>query len=234
VKINIVPWTFYDIIMVLLCVFLLSLIIYGLANVLIINQKNASIIFSYAFPIVSVLVPYLWIKYRYKTHPKELLGIRKSHYPPRILISVGIIAALVSSIIIRFSPLWQDSMYIDIDVSKDYLLIILMPASLIGFSKFILGPFSEELLFRGFIYGYFRRKSGIVLGLIFQALISSLLHIKFVQIAFNNGGIFFLFLSPFLISLLLGILYETTGSIYSCIICHGLFNYLLFVLMIPL
>ena len=68
--------------------------------------------------------------------------------------------------------------------------------------------------------------------LLLQALISSLLHIKYIQFGFSEGSLLFLVISPFLISLVLGILYEIAGTIYPSVICHGLFNYLLLVLRV--
>ena len=87
----------------------------------------------------------------------------------------------------------------------DILLLFLM----LG----IIGPFCEEILFRGFLYPTFRKKLGIGWGIFITALIFSLLHS-------DPAGII-----PILgLGMVLNFLYESTGSILPGFIAHSLWN----------
>lgn len=77
----------------------------------------------------------------------------------------------------------------------------------------IMAPISEELYFRGFLYPAFRKKIGIRWGILVTSIIFGGLHfdlVRMIPLAF--GGIW------------LNWLYEKSGSIYSSIIAHSVWN----------
>jgi membrane protease YdiL (CAAX protease family) len=83
-------------------------------------------------------------------------------------------------------------------------------------------PFAEELFFRGLVYGWLRARmpvwpAAILSGLGFGAILSGLgfgaLH-----------GIWWLIPALALLGIMLALIYERSGSIWSAVITHGLFN----------
>lgn len=77
----------------------------------------------------------------------------------------------------------------------------------------IIAPLAEEIIFRGYLYPVVKRYSepafaAIITGIIFGAI---------------HGNVWAVIpLSIF--GILLAVLYELSGSIWSCILCHALFN----------
>ncbi|MGI6225386.1 MAG: CPBP family intramembrane glutamic endopeptidase [Peptococcales bacterium] len=77
----------------------------------------------------------------------------------------------------------------------------------------IFAPISEELYFRGFLYPAFRQKIGVGWGIMVTSLIFGSLHFDFVRlIPLAFGGIW------------LNWLYERSGSIYTSIVAHSVWN----------
>lgn len=75
------------------------------------------------------------------------------------------------------------------------------------------GPFCEEFVFRGLIYrGY--KKSGNTLGaILLSSLLFGLMHLNINQAIY-----------AFVIGILLALLVEATGSLWSSVFCHMVFN----------
>jgi membrane protease YdiL (CAAX protease family) len=112
---------------------------------------------------------------------------------------------------------------------RNLFAILLTPFTLTGITKFALAPFAEELLLRGVIYGYFRKKLGVVFGIFSQACISAILHLFYIKECFHSKELFIVVIYLILIHIVFSYLYEKTNSLYTSIICHGFFNYLLFI-----
>lgn len=77
----------------------------------------------------------------------------------------------------------------------------------------IFGPFSEELVFRGIIYQGYRKTGTILCSMVLSALLFALMHMNFNQAAY-----------AFVIGLILVMLVEATGSLWSSVIFHMVFN----------
>lgn len=77
----------------------------------------------------------------------------------------------------------------------------------------VFGPFCEEFVFRGLIYhGY--KKSGNTLGaILLSSLLFGLMHLNINQAIY-----------AFVIGILLALLVEATGSLWSSVFCHMVFN----------
>ena len=89
---------------------------------------------------------------------------------------------------------------------RNLFAILFVPFSLTGFTKFILAPFGEEILFRGVVYGYLRERVGILLGIFVQALISTMFHFSLTLKKLINPT-FFLVLLPTLLCCKLSLLF---------------------------
>lgn len=77
----------------------------------------------------------------------------------------------------------------------------------------ILGPFFEEIFFRGFIYQTFRRKWGIRNGILAVSFLFALLHAHWVA-----------FLPIFALSIMLCLVFEKTGSLIPGTVLHMFHN----------
>lgn len=86
---------------------------------------------------------------------------------------------------------------------------------LIGFiSAAVISPIYEEILYRGFLYRYFRSKYGIKGGILISSLIFMIVHIP----TFNTLPV------NFVTGLVFAWTYEKTGSIWPGVLIHGTFN----------
>lgn len=91
------------------------------------------------------------------------------------------------------------------------------------FSLVIVAPIAEEAIFRGWLYGKLRAKLGIIYSILLTSLLFGIMHGQW------NVGV-----NVFAMSLVLCIMREITGTIYSGIFLHMLKNavafYLLFII----
>ena len=86
-------------------------------------------------------------------------------------------------------------------------------AAKIALSAAILAPMSEEILFRGFFYGVWKRYLGPVGAAIVASLLFAALHLNLTS-----------FPSLFLLGMCLTLSYERTGSLLVPMIFHACFN----------
>lgn len=77
----------------------------------------------------------------------------------------------------------------------------------------LLAPVVEEILIRGCILNSLQNKYGIIFALLISSFLFAVLHFNFVQT-----------LSALICGLMLGLLYINTGSLFSCILAHSLYN----------
>lgn len=88
---------------------------------------------------------------------------------------------------------------------KQLMLLLIMGS--------VLAPLGEEIFFRGLVYPVFRKRFGVIVGIIFSSLIFSTLHfdlLRLIPIAIGGMG--------------LAWLYERTGSLITPIIAHSVWN----------
>lgn len=85
----------------------------------------------------------------------------------------------------------------------------------------LIGPVAEEIYFRGLLYGWLRARIGVAKGLFLSALLFSLLH--------ANG---YAFLPILALGLLLGWVYERTGSLAAPIAVHIVHNVVMLALAV--
>ena len=77
----------------------------------------------------------------------------------------------------------------------------------------VLGPFNEELICRGIFYQGYKRSGTTMQAMLMSALLFALMHMNFNQAAY-----------AFVIGVLVVLLIEATGSIWSSIIVHIVIN----------
>ena len=91
--------------------------------------------------------------------------------------------------------------------------IVTMPLPVMLFMISMFGPFSEEFVFRGVIFNGYKRSSSIFWAVICSALLFGLMHLNFNQAVY-----------AFALGIMFALLVEATGSLWSSVIAHMLFN----------
>ena len=74
-------------------------------------------------------------------------------------------------------------------------------------------PISEEIVFRGYVYGAVKKMGGIVFSVVFSALFFSVVHMNLPSL-----------LPLFVLGLALAAVYELTGTLWAPIAVHFFFN----------
>jgi membrane protease YdiL (CAAX protease family) len=212
-------WTVKDLLFVTAIIFVGPMVVLppvsSLLHIVARGQIANVEIFIIVVSTFMILAPTLWIKARYGIG-KTSLGIRKGRLGVISMILIGIGAGVMvfalESIMSGRSVLVSR---LNVrDFSSSWFIIRVLGSS-------VLAPMGNEVYFRGFTYGYLRRILGWKLGLIAQALVFSLFHVDFI-LASSIG----LFIKRLLAGMLLGLIYDVSGSIYPSVICHAVINLL--------
>ena len=184
------------------------------------NETIAFNLVHYAASLLQLALPLLWVTKKLKV-PKEALGLTHGKLSWMLHILIGVSAATVYFLVFlglaRCCHLHPFLVYAK---QKPYspLQSILLPVSLGALPTTVLAPIAEEVMFRGFTYGYLRTKIGVAGGLVLQAVLFGLTH-------FNMNTSVYSALAIIVAGMLFGLLYEKTGSLYPSMICHGAINY---------
>lgn len=104
-------------------------------------------------------------------------------------------------------------LFVENEVSASSGEILGMPFWMMFFLIAMYGPFCEEFVFRGIIYGGYKKTGPVFWSIILSAVLFGLMHMNFNQApyAFALGAMF-------------ALLMEATGSLWSSVIAHMLFN----------
>lgn len=218
-----VPWKLKDILIVFLISFiaiLLSLSDYVtiFIGLFLKDASSQRLLIYYMGGIIFLLTPIIWVKKIYEAKI-EMLGIRKGRWPLSLIAIVGIgvgVAYYFPTQAILGLPLNLDRFL----VKSIYITIISKVIFAVIFDS-ILTPITEEVLNRGFIYGYLRKRFGVLLGLFIQSIVFVVPHLE-VIISDPIPQI----IHKFTLGLILGVLYEISESLYPSMICHGILNFL--------
>lgn len=91
--------------------------------------------------------------------------------------------------------------------------VLQMPFLLMLFQIGIFSPFCEELVFRGIIFRGYKNSGPVLWAVFWSALLFGLMHLNFNQAAY-----------AFALGLMFALLVEATGSLWSSVIAHMIFN----------
>ena len=175
-----------------------------------------------------VACPAWWVNSRYGLFI-DAVGVRKGRANTSVYTWVGLAVAVGAVLVLwhtvppRSGPPFHPSK------ATPYLDFLLLPISIGGFLMVVWAPISEEILFRGFLFGYLRTKIGVPIGLVVQALLFALMHTSAYNYSGNIGGGLFALFQLFLLGIFCGFLYQRTSTLHPSIICHAAYNYLLMV-----
>lgn len=155
-----------------------------------------------------------------RRRPSEWLGLRWRHWPLALPIAIGVVAVML-----LFMGLLQISGYLSwlervqggdgmqevvraFGETDDVTLLTMLSATAV-----LVAPVCEEVLFRGYVYPVAKHFAGRGPAIVFSALVFAVAH--------NNA----MALLPLaVLAVLLVLVYEWTGSIWTPIAAHMLFN----------
>jgi uncharacterized protein len=129
------------------------------------------------------------------------------------LIVVDIVGTLLSQVGLRPNQLEQFE-FVRSEGALAFLVLL--------FSAGVVAPFVEELYFRGFIFGLYRRRQPLWVAYVASSLLFTALHLEpnrmnLTQMAGLSVGVF-------LLAMLLAWLYQHTGSLYPSMLAHAVNN----------
>ena len=156
-----------------------------------------------------ILIPALLGVYVSKENLFQLAGFRKIKVSTVFKIFLFTFLSMpLTALINMISMLFVDNTVAAIsgDVLEAPFLVMLF---IIG----IFGPFSEELVFRGIVYQGYRRSGTAFAAMLLSALLFALMHMNFNQAAY-----------ALVIGVMVVLLVEATGSLWSSMIFHMVFN----------
>ncbi len=137
--------------------------------------------------------------------------------------AVGMLAAYGGSILLALLAQWLMT-WVDLEQPQNLGLSVLTPGIEMGLALLVLvviGPIVEELIFRGYLYGKLEAlKVGFWLRTVVVSVLFALAHFQW-NIA----------LDVFVLSVIMCILREKTGSLWPAIVMHMLKNGVAFYLM---
>jgi hypothetical protein len=224
---RVTPWRLKDVFWVTAIIIGIPFLALPLLSLIVpANEEAKRKLFLALSNLFTLFVPLLWTK-KYHGASFEDLGIKKGRWPVSLTVLLGAGAGvgyyLLESVIVGRKVVF------DFSLLGTVARTALWAFSFHGFIGFAFAPISEEVYFRGFLYGYFKGRLGIRTGLLIQALLFSLFHVGFfsssttslalqkIAVGFGRG-------------LLCGILYETSGNLLGPIVYHSTVNFMASVL----
>ena len=170
--------------------------------------------------ILIVFVPLAFIK-KWKTSREELGLTGLPTWTDIGLAPVGFIAALIlaAGLVAVFSvfPWFNASEAQDVGFNAYVAGVDRIIAFI---TLVVLAPITEELIFRGFLYGKLRTRLGVVVSTLITSLVFAILHFQW------NVGV-----NVFALSVVLCALREVTGTIYAGMLTHMIKNGVAFCLL---
>lgn len=139
----------------------------------------------------------------------ELLGFRKIKISSFFMIILfTILLQPMATAINAISMLFVDNAVNSISGE-----VLQMPFPVMLFMIAGLGPLSEEFVFRGIIFRGYKNSGTALWSVFWSALLFGLMHLNFNQAAYT-----------FALGIMFALLVEATGSLWSSVIAHMLFN----------
>lgn len=148
-------------------------------------------------------------------------GLHRKHFLFHVVFGISSYCMFLPVFFILYFITVQISRMLGIQLEPQTILYLISDDSNFTSTQFkviimfvaVLGPFFEEVFFRGFLYRALKRHFGFWVGLIINAFIFSLIHWN-IQV----------FLPIFGLGIVLALLVERTGSLIPSIIMHILVN----------
>lgn len=175
---------------------------------------------SLLFPLVMlglVLIMAFWVVRR---SPDEMFGLRRAGVGSVLLWTVlcGVPVILVvnglGQVLVHY---WLEPVFDDLEAQDPVKLLVnekdpLVRACLVV-GACVVAPVVEETMFRGYLYGVFKRYTGAFFAAFIVSLVFAVIHVKLTPLV-----------PLWVLAMLLTWTYEKTGSLWVPIGIHALFN----------
>lgn len=185
-------------------------------------QRQYFIIGDYT---VLYIVVILWIKKFYHGKIRDLGLFLPINW--KKLSIIGIIIGCAFFFLTIASNYYSYFLEHKISIKKILMLFLLVPFTVRGFSMIFLGPFVEEVFYRGFLYPPLKNKvRNTSLAILISAFIFALLHLDFLKEQF-----IFSFTTHFIAGVVFTFLYQKYRSLIPCIFAHSAMGYLSVLIM---
>jgi membrane protease YdiL (CAAX protease family) len=129
------------------------------------------------------------------------------------LIAIDIVGTLLSQVGLRPNQLEQFAFVLN-EGPVAFVLLLL--------SAGVIAPMVEELFFRGFLFGLYRRRQPLWVAYLVSSLVFTLLHLEPQRM--NAAQMAGLSVGIFLLAMLLAWVYQRTGSLYPGMLAHAVNN----------
>lgn len=156
-----------------------------------------------------ILIPALAGVFLSKENPVQLAGFRKIRVSSVLMIILFTFLCMPLTIVINAISM----LFVENTVAALSPQVLEQPFFVMLFFIGIFGPFCEEFVFRGIIYQGYRKTGTVFQAMILSALLFGLMHMNINQAAY-----------AFVIGIIVILLVEATGSIWSSIVFHVIFN----------
>lgn len=205
-----VNWVFLSLILLDMATIVLMLVLYMQGSMLYDINIVANLLLSQMILLLPALLFVLASRKNTVTgRLNEMLGFRKIKISSffMILLFTYLIMPLTTALN-AISMLFVDNA---VDAISGEVLEMSFPVMLFMIGMF--GPFSEEFVFRGVIFRGYKNSGSVFWSIFWSALLFGLMHLNFNQAAYAIA-----------IGVLFGLLVEATGSLWSSVIAHMVFN----------
>ena len=213
---NKLKWGILDILLVLVFIFIFTYVFRWLTSELIeglvVTQKY---LISIIFQMVAVILALVYFNIVRGVTWKEF-GIRIESLTK--MLTYGIFGGIVLLFTVIFTGLLIEFIFPTEPSLQPFAEIVLGAAGyrdliILLIVGAILVPIGEELYFRGMVYPAFKAKWGLAAGMVISGVFFSLLHadvFRFLPILLGGIG--------------LAYIYEKSGSLFACMLAHGIWN----------
>lgn len=139
----------------------------------------------------------------------ELLGFHK------IRISTFFMVILFTFLIMPMTTAINAISMLFVDNAVDAISgdVLKMPFPVMLLMIGVVGPFSEEFIFRGIVFRGYKNSGSVFQAIIWSAILFGLMHLNFNQAAYAIA-----------MGIMLALVVEATGSLWSSVIVHMAFN----------
>lgn len=182
---------------------------------------------SFAVAALSTQIPMLIVVYVRLILPGAVtwtdLGLRP--LPLTYIARVGLAAGLVGLVFIDVLELVLSQAGLRPNQIDQFRFVLTEgPAAfmLVLISAGLVAPVIEEVFFRGFVFGLYRRRQPLWMAYVVSSLLFTLLHLD--PTSMNVSQMAGLSIGIFLLAVLLAWLYEHTGSLYPGMVAHAVNN----------
>jgi uncharacterized protein len=153
----------------------------------------------------------------------EELGLRRE--PLAYVLRMGLAAGLSGLVIIDVVGTFLSQLGLRPNQLEQFEFVLHegpLAFALLLVAAAVVAPFVEELFFRGFLFGLYRRRQPLWLAYIASSVLFTILHLEPTHM--NAAQMAGLAIGIFMLAIILAWVYQHTGSLYPSMVAHAVNN----------